>query len=313
MNLLITGASGFTGTAIIRFLAPEKKIHITGITRKQKSHSSTETSVVWITADLLDRDHLFNRVSSVHPDALIHLAGLNHGSPVDLVTTNICGTQNILEAVRRTNPECQILVISSSAVYGYQDVSPITENSPFQPMTEYGVAKAGQEILAQMHHRAQGSNIAVARPFNLIGPGQTAAFLCGKIVRQIVEFKQGKRDTLDLFETHSCRDFIDVRDVVRAYWALISHPFFLEDCAGRAFNIGSGRSCAISEVISTLEKITGDTYPIHLPAIPTHISIPSQQSDNSQIHAVTGWTPSISLEDSLRDMLEAEREIPRTK
>ena len=207
---------------------------------------------------------------------------------------------------------CRILVTSSSAVYGYQGASPLTEANPFQPLTEYGVAKAGQEILAQMHDRARRSHVTIARPFNLVGPGQTAAFLCGKIVRQVVEFGQGKRNTLDLFETQSCRDFIDVRDVVRAYWALIAHPFFLEDCAGKAFNIGSGRLYAISEVITTLEEVTGNKYPVRCPAAPAQVSIPSQQSDNSRIHAATGWTPAISLRDSLRDMLEAAREIPHT-
>jgi len=306
MRVLVTGASGFTGNALIRFLIQNEDVEIIGITRGTNPRPIPNTSIRWITADLLDRDHLGEIVSSVLPDAVIHLAGLNHGTPADLFTTNICGTQNILEATARANPESRILVTSSSAVYGYQGTSPITEASPFMPRTEYGVAKAAMEVLARMHHRVRGCRVAILRPFNLVGPGQTGAFICGKIVRQIVEIEKGKREVIELLETQSSRDFIDVRDLVRAYWALISHPSFSEGCAGNVFNIGSGRSCAITGVITTLEKITGKTYQVRLPSVPQRISIPSQQSDNTRISSVTGWTPQISLEKTLRDMIAAE-------
>jgi len=303
MRLLVTGASGFTGMALIRSLITDKYIKITGITRGTNTQA---TGVTWITADLLDRDRLFELVASARPEAVIHLAGLNHGTPANLIETNICGTQNIIDATVRANPECRILVTSSSAVYGYQGTSPINEESPFQPLTEYGAAKAGLEILARMYHHARGNHVTIARPFNLVGPGQTDSFICGKIVRQVVECEQGKRDALDLFEMQSCRDFIDVRDVVRAYWALITHPRFVEECAGNVFNIGSGRPCAITEVITTLEKINGKMYPVRLPVTPSYSSIPSQQSDNTRISRVTGWAPRISMEKTLRDMLAAE-------
>jgi GDP-4-dehydro-6-deoxy-D-mannose reductase len=308
MRLLITGASGFTGSALIRLLLPDKDIQITGITRETKPRSPQEPGVTWVTADLLDRDRLIGLVSSARPDALIHLAGLNHGAPADLFAANICGTQNILEAAARVNPECRILVTSSSAVYGYQGAAPIPEENPLRPLTEYGAAKAGLELLAQMHHRAKGCRVAITRPFNLVGPGQTGAFICGKIVRQVREIEQEKRDALELFETQSSRDFIDVRDVVRAYRALILHPRFTEECAGNIFNIGSGRACPLTRVIANLENITGRKLPVRLPTGPVHISIPSQQSDNSRIGQLTGWTPQISMEQTLRDMLEVERD-----
>jgi len=308
MRLLVTGASGFTGTALMRLLRPDKNIDITGLTRGGRPLSPQVPGVTWVTADLLDHDRLCEIVSTAQPDAIIHLAGLNLGRPADLIATNISGTQNLLEAAKAANPACRILVTSSSAVYGYQGTAPIKEENPVQPQTEYGAAKAGMEILAEMHHRAKGIRVAIVRPFNLVGPGQTEAFLCGKIVRQVCEIEQGRREVLDLFETQSSRDFIDVRDIVRAYLALITHPRFAEDCAGTIFNVGSGRSCPINEVIAILEEITGRTLPVRLPAGPSKISIPSQQSDNSRISCITGWTPWISLEQTLRDMLLAQSE-----
>ena len=307
MRLLVTGASGFTGTALIRLLAPDKEIQIIGITRKKASHPDSDSGTIWKEADLLNRDHIFKLISTVKPDAIIHLAGLNRGSAADLFMTNVCGTQHLLEAISSTNPDCRVLITSSSAVYGYQGSSPITEEYPFQPLTEYGAAKAAQDLLALMHYHERGINLTIARPFNLTGPGQADTFLCGKIVRQVVEFEEGKRDSLDLLETQSSRDFIDVRDVVKAYRALVTHPRFKEDCTGKTFNIGSGRSCPISEVIATLETITGKRYPVNLPTDPQQITIPSQQSDISRIYNITGWKPEISLKNTLNDMLTAER------
>jgi GDP-4-dehydro-6-deoxy-D-mannose reductase len=307
MRLMVTGASGFSGSALIRFLASDRDVHITGITRNASPRSSPGAGVTWVTADLLDRDQLCSLVSSLQPEAIVHLAGLNHGSPAELFMANVYGTQNVLEAVSGTDNDCRVLVTSSSAVYGYQGPSPISEENPLLPLAEYGASKAAQDILASMYHRARGIGVTVARPFNLAGPGQAAAFVCGKIVHQVIECEQGTRDAIGLLDTESSRDFIDVRDAVRAYWGLITHPRFMEDCAGKAFNVGSGRACPISEVIRTLETITGKTYPVTVPTEHRQIALPSQQSDNSRIHRVTGWTPQISLEETLRDMLAAER------
>lgn len=306
MRLLVTGASGFTGTALLRFLHGMKDVQVTAITR-DASHASPDDGVNWITADLLDKKELCRLLAVVRPDAVIHLAGLNRGSPEELFLANVFVTRNLFDAIAVTCPSCRILVASSSAVYGYPGPGPITEESPFQPVAEYGSSKAAGDLLASMYHREKGLCIAIARPFNLAGPGQPDAFICGKIVRQFVECERGTRDAVSLLETGSSRDFVDVRDVVRAYWGLITHPRFAEECAGRAFNIGSGRVCPISELIATLEKITGRPCPVVLALDPPAIAIPSQQGDCSRIHHITGWQPEISLEQTVRDMLAAER------
>ncbi len=305
MKVLITGASGFTGRALIQYLVPDNDIEVTGLIRETKSGIHRDTGIIWRTADILDPHSLGDIVASAQPEAIIHLAGLNHGTPADIFATNICGTQNILEAAVRANPECRILIVSSSAVYGYQGNSLITENNLLLPRTEYAVSKAGVEILTQMHHRARGAHAALVRPFNLAGPGQSGDFICGKIVRQVAEILMGRREALELLETQSRRDFIDVRDVVRAYRALIMHPAFCEECSGRIFNIGSGKSYAISGVIGILEKITGKTFAVQLPSEPPGISVPSQRADYSRINRITGWTPRISLDETLGDMLTA--------
>lgn len=190
-------------------------------------------------------------------------------------------------------------MISSSAIYGYVGNTPIAETQMLKPLSEYGVSKAAQNTLCQMYYKTKGCHqVAVARPFNLVGPNQPDSFICGRIMQQVIEIEQGKRTYLDLLEIQSCRDFIDVRDVVKAYWTLLIHTKFKEDCTGNAFNIGSWKTYAVSTVINLLQEITGKEYQLNLPASSPPITIPSQISDNTRIHCITGWNPYISLKES---------------
>jgi|WetSurMetagenome_2_1015567.scaffolds.fasta_scaffold18716_2 GDP-4-dehydro-6-deoxy-D-mannose reductase len=307
MKVLITGASGFSGIHMIEFLSIQEDISIIGLARKIPKHFSNAQKISWVEGNILNPDKIVKTISAVNPDVLIHLAGLNHGTLQELQKTNVNGTQNILDATLRINPDCRILAISSSAVYGYAGITPITENQILTPLSEYGISKAAQETLCQMYNKTKGCLVAVARPFNVVGPHQPPSFVCGRIVQQAIEIEKGKRKYLDLHEIQSCRDFIDIRDVVKAYWMLLVHTKFKEDCAGKAFNIGSGKTSAISTVINLLSEITGKEYQLHLSASSPLIVIPSQRSDNSHIHRIIGWKPHISLKKSLSDMLNATR------
>jgi nucleoside-diphosphate-sugar epimerase len=200
-----------------------------------------------------------------------------------------------------------MLVVSSSAVYGYAGTAPLSESTLLKPLSEYGISKMAQDAFSLMYHELNGAGITVARPFNLAGPGQPGTFVCGRIVQQVVEIEQKKREALDLLETRSSRDLIDVRDVVQGYWRLVSHPSFSCDCSGKAFNLGSGNAYPVSHIIALIEELTGNRYDVHLPSTPPPVAILSQQSDNARMCALTGWKPAYSLKDTLRDMLEAAR------
>jgi GDP-4-dehydro-6-deoxy-D-mannose reductase len=307
MKVLVTGASGFTGIQMIRYLSQKDGLTMTGLVRKTLPlfHGDNFSCV---DANLLDRARLFDVLSMVQPDRIIHLAGLNHGSLTELLDVNEAGTKNLLEAAFTANADCQVLVIGSSAAYGYGGYDPVTEDTPLRPLSDYGVSKAAQDILALKQHSDLGRQVSVARPFNLVGPEQPPSFICGRIVQQVVEIENGQRDTLDILETSSRRDFIDVRDAVKGYWAILSHPEFLPLCAGRAFNIGSGITYSISAVISLIEEITGDRYTIRVPEKPPDVPVPFLVSNTTRIRTITGWAPEIPFKESLHDMLDAARD-----
>ena len=303
MRVLVTGASGFTGLRMIQFLLQQKGVTVTGLLRETPALTVDIPSASYVIADLLDRDALFTTITGVNPDAIIHLAGLTRGPLESLLSTNVIGTKNLLEASFQINPDCRILVVSSSAVYGNPGAAPITESVPLHPLSEYGISKMAQDALSLMYHELNEIQVCVARPFNLIGPRQSDLFVCGRIVGQVAGIMQQKRQALDLLETSSKRDFIDVRDAVRGYWSLLSHPEFSRECAGNVFNLGSGTAHSVSEIIVSLEEISGQRFKVDLPVTPHESPIISQQSDNSRINALTGWRSEIFLKKSLRDML----------
>jgi GDP-4-dehydro-6-deoxy-D-mannose reductase len=312
MRVLITGATGFTGTALIRYLAPLGG-EITGIVRRTPdSGSSGNHGVAWIQADLRDPESIADAIKKANPEALIHLAALNRGAFADLLAVNVAGTNNVLDGVLKHCPGCRTLVVSSSAVYGYPGDEPITEDCPFAPLSEYGVSKAGEDCLALMYHRLQRMAVAVARPFNIIGPGQSSAFVCGRIIEQVHEAKRKQTDTIDLAETTSCRDFIDVRDVAEGLWAIISYPEFLEKCAGKAFNLGSEKAVSIGELLCHIEAISGMKLRVRLPSDPVHVHLQSQRSDCTRIRELTGWSPRITLSASLKGMYEFRNALGKT-
>jgi GDP-4-dehydro-6-deoxy-D-mannose reductase len=306
MRLLVTGAAGFTGTFLTEYLSHKTGVEVTGLIRKS-SQKDLLPHTTCIIADLLDHEHLIDTVNDICPDAIIHLGGMTRGDLGNLLQANVIGTKNILDAGFAANPDCRILVVSSSAVYGYPGEGPIPESTSLRPLSEYGISKMAQEALALMHHTHNGSHVSIARPFNLAGPGQPETFICGKLVRQVVDIGQQKKTALDLLETSSSRDLIDVRDVIRGYWAIISYPDFSGKCSGRAFNLGSGSAYPVSSIIRILEEMTKQHYPVNLPVEILKPTILSQKSDNAQITSLTGWKPEISLAKTLRDMLTAAR------
>jgi len=307
MKVLITGASGFTGIYLIDHItekcaSAKNRPEIYGLYNSSKPESSE--SCRFIKADICNASEIEDLISSVKPDYAIHLAGARKGSYEEQFRLNAVGTVNLLEAVRKHCNKSRILVVSSSAVYGYAGEMPISEDIPLRPVGAYGVSKAAGEMAALSFSRQYGMNIAVARPFNLFGPKQSEDFVTGKIVKYTTEITAGLRGSFDLYSLDSGRDFVDVRDAVGAYWDIISSSDFEERCKGEIFNIGSGMVHTVEDILSLLENITSKKIRVNLPSDTSPDLIPTQKSDISKIKAVTGWQPEHSPEETLTDMLK---------
>jgi GDP-4-dehydro-6-deoxy-D-mannose reductase len=308
MKVLITGASGFTGGFLIDHIHNESERNGLNIEifAFQRSYHPNIANVRAFNADILDDIVVSDLIKQIQPDYVIHLAGGRFGGLHSLFQVNVLGTMNILEGMRcHCDKSSRFLYVSSSAVYGYAGNDPISEGTPLHPVNEYGLTKATGEMLALSYSIKYGLNVSVVRPFNLLGPGQDESFVTGKIISQIHKILEGKIDNLSLCCLDSKRDFIDVRDVVSAYWKIISSPEFGDICNGKVFNVGSGESTSIRRIISLLEDITNQKFRVNLQESTMPEIVPSQMSDNRLIWECLRWNPAYNLKKTLSDMLDS--------
>jgi GDP-4-dehydro-6-deoxy-D-mannose reductase len=226
---------------------------------------------------------------------VIHLAGLTRGTLEDAIRVNAVGTYNLLDSIYKVNRNCDVLVVSSAAVYGYAGEDPIPETTPMIPLSPYGISKAAQELVATMYSGPPYyMDIDIARTFNIVGPGQPSSFVCGSIAQQAVSKKE-----ISVNNIYTIRDFIDVRDVVKAYWAICTSSI------EGVFNIGSGKYHSVMSVIHMVNDIMDCQFKVNDGG--KSDIIPHQCGDIEKIKSI-GWSPTISLRSSIRDMIDWEKD-----
>ena len=293
MKYLITGGQGFVASYLVHEI----------------THRHADAEIVsvdregGVRLDLLDLEAITSVVARERPDYLVHLASLSsvgaswHG-PVASFTNNTNIFLNVLEAVRKESPKTRILSVGSSEEYGVvtPDELPLRETSPLRPASPYAVARVAQEHLGDVYVRGFGLDIVATRSFNHVGAGQTELFVVSAIARQFAEIVKGTRDHLSVGTTSVVRDFLDVRDVVRAYCDLLA-----KGTRGEVYNVCSGRGVSIADVIAMFEVIT-DTRPkvVTDPARVRPVENAHVIGSNEKLVRALDWRPVHTLEDSLR-------------
>lgn len=301
MKALITGINGFIGSALQAFLR-EKGIDIIGFSL---SPSRLKGLTVY-QGDVRSFEKVHDVLSDTRPDLVFHLAGKNRESSDEIQAlheVNYLGTFNIVESLLRLRLAPRLFVPSSSAVYGITPSGEkISETSPLLPINHYGVSKAAQELLVLSYFQRHQADVVITRNFNLVGPSQSSDFVCGKVIRQMVEIERGQRRVLELGNLDPVRDFCNLRDAVRAYWLLME-----KGESGEVYNVCSGEGLSIRELIVRLAHVTGKEVEVE-PRWPGRgVEIPCQTGSFEKIHRQTGWRPTIPIEESLQVMLEEAR------
>jgi len=295
MRALITGGVGFAGTHLAAHL-------------EACGDEVVVTDRVLGGPDLLDAAGWQRLLADVRPDAVYHLAAqpsvaASWEDPVQTVRINVEGTLHVLLACRDASVG-RVLVVSSSDVYGGRAASsaPLTEDEPLRPVTPYAASKAAAEQLAVQAWLGWGVPVIRVRPFNHIGPGQDDRFVAGALAARVAAAEVGDcRVTIGNLTAR--RDFTDVRDVVRAYRAAVAHGE-----PGEVYHVCSGRAVAIADIAATLVGLA--TQPVSLevdPALVRPVDVPVLVGDAGRLFAATGWTPTIGLDTTLRDLLESQR------
>jgi len=258
--------------------------------------------------DVLDGAALAASVRDIRPGAVVHLAaessvGDSWDDATRTWTVNVIGTVNVLEAVRREQPEARVLFPSTGEVYGRAGRVPTPEDEPVAPISPYAAAKAAAEIACAQQARS-GLDVVIVRAFNHEGPGRDERFAIGSWTRQIARLEAEGGGALLVGDLSAERDLTDVRDVCRAYRLLLGGTV-----PSGTYNVSSGKSVPMRRVVERLAGLA--EVPVEVEQDPARlrpVDIPVLCGDSSRLRAATGWTPEIPLERTLADALEAARQ-----
>ena len=290
MRVLVTGSRGFVGRWLTRHLVDE----------------GDEVVELPAGIDVADRVALVEAVRSVSPEAVYHLAGLasvagSWADPEATYQVNTVGVAHLCEAVSGCSPVPRVLLVSSAEVYGRVPAAelPIGEDRPFAPVSPYAASKAAAELIGLQAWLGRGVEVVRARPFNHTGPGQRADFVVPALARQVCDAVAAGTGRIAVGNLAARRDLTDVRDVVRAYRLLVGHGE-----PGGVYNVCRGASVPISEVLDRLLALSGARLQVEVdPARLRPSDVPELRGDPLRLHAATGWTPGIDLDDTLGDVL----------
>ena len=298
---LIFGAGGFVGP----YLAREFSIHgyrVVGSDRSGECSSDEVDSCYG--ADLLDGDAVERIIKTSHPDVIVNLAaissvGQSWSIPQATMQVNVVGSLNILEAAKGMESAPKILLVGSSEEYAPSN-DLLSEDSPVQATSPYGVSKEAQERFAEIYAERFGLEVYRVRAFNHTGIGQCETFVLPSFCKQVAEIERsGKPGIMRVGNLHVCRDFSDVRDVVRAYRMVVE-----SDRAGEVFNVGSGIACLLSDLLDSIISCSDQEIAVEIdPGKLRPVDVPTILCDRSKIGRLVGWEPEHFIEQTLAGMV----------
>jgi GDP-4-dehydro-6-deoxy-D-mannose reductase len=296
-TLLVTGASGFVGRALLAMAGPG------GIGPFARVQPLTDA------VDLRQPDRLREALAGKLPDAVIHLAAISFvpdsiARPRETYDVNLHGTINLLDALLEQGFGGAFLYVSSGDVYGavLPRALPIREDCLPRPRNPYSASKLAAEAYCYQLSRRSPVRVLIARPFNHIGPGQSERFAVAGFAKQIAEIKQGRRaPQIEAGNLDVTRDFSDVRDVVRAYLKLLERG-----TSGEAYNVCSGVERNVGEVLGRMLELSGVRAEVKQVSDKLR---PNEQTrhygTNRKLCEDTGWVPEVPFEQSLCDLLDS--------
>lgn len=315
MNILITGITGFVGSHLADYIVKlQSHDRIYGLVRWRSplnniSHLIIENKITLLWGDLLDLPSIERALRICQPEIVFHLAAqsyvpYSYEAPISTLQTNVIGSANLFYAAEEMAYVPTIHVSSSSEVYGQPEYTPIDEKHPLNPISPYGVSKAAMDMLAREECRAHDLPAIITRAFTHTGPRRGDVFVASTFAKQIAEIEVGKRDILYTGNLDSIRTWCDVGDMVRAYW-MAARLCIL----GEVYNIGGDRTTTIGEMLDILISFTSAKI-IHRvdPSLLRPADVTLQIPDTSKFQEQTGWEPKITLEKTLSDLLDYQRE-----
>jgi GDP-4-dehydro-6-deoxy-D-mannose reductase len=315
VRVLVTGADGFVGRYLVRHLLERghgviAAVRPGGAAPEQWLSPAERKGVEALDFDLEDPASV-GRAVGRQPDAVVHLAAVASSrearrDPGLAWSVNTAGTARLLEgfgeARERGAADPVVVAVSSGEVYGAGPELPRRETDPVRPQSPYAATKAAAELGALEIARRTGLRVIIARAFQHTGPGQAELYVVPALARRLAEARREGRRGIPVGNLEPVRDITDVRDVVAAYLALLERG-----AAGEIYNVARGEGISLRDVFMRLAGIVGtDAAPVPDAALARSGDIPHLVGDPAKIRAATGWTPTRTIDQTLRDVVDAQ-------
>jgi len=311
-KILITGVNGFVGSHLSEYILNNNLAEVYGTYRTKNDNFSNIKDIMkkieLIECDITDSYAVDKTIEEIKPEYIFHLAAQafvpsSWKSPIETLNTNIIGSLNLFEAIKKNNKNITIQIAGSSEEYGLvkENEVPIKETNPLRPLSPYGVSKVTMDLLGYQYHQSYGLKIIRTRAFNHEGPRRGESYVTSNFAKQVALIEAGEQEpVLKVGNLEAKRDYTDVRDTVRAYWLAA------EKCIpGEVYNIASGKVYQIKEIVEILKKLSEKEFrteqdPKRLR--PSDVQILS--GDSSKFRKQTGWKPEIPFEKTMEDTLD---------
>jgi dTDP-glucose 4,6-dehydratase len=302
-RILVTGGAGFISSSFVRHLlttTPYDVVSLDALTYAGNVDNLSDVMgherLSFVHGDIRDRALVADIVRDV--DVIINAAAESHveKSIVDgareFVTTNVEGTQVLLDAIREAPVE-RFVLISSSEVYGTAESAPMDEDHPLNPRSPYAATKAGADRLAYSYYVTYELPIVIVRPFNNYGPYQHPE----KVVPRFITQALADLPLTVHGDGHASRDWLYVEDHAEAIDAVLAAE--LGDVAGEVLNVATGVDISVSQIADVVLDQLGKpaSLKVHLPERPGQVDRHIGSTEKAE--RLLGWRARTSFEDGL--------------
>ncbi len=313
---LVTGITGQDGAYLSQLLLG-KGYEVFGLLRRSASADVIGERLRWLgiaddvhllPGNLIDTPSLMDALDEARPDEVYNLGAqsfVKTSWQQPVVTTNVTavGVLNMLEATRRVAPKARFYQASSSEMYGRVQIVPQNEDTPFYPRSPYAVAKLYGHWITINYRESFGMHASSGILFNHESPLRGIEFVTRKVTDAVARIKLGKLDTLRMGNMDARRDWGHARDYVRAMWLMMQQD------TPSDFVVATGRTTSVRDMVEIAFRHAGlnwEQYVTVDPALFRPAEVDLLLGDATRARTVLGWEPSITLEEMIGEMVEAD-------
>jgi dTDP-glucose 4,6-dehydratase len=311
-RVLVTGGAGFISSGFVHHLlaaTPHEVVTLDALTYAGNLENLADVMahprLSFVHGDIRDRELVRSLVAEV--DVIVNAAAESHveksieEGASEFVTTNVEGTQILLDAIRETPVE-RFILISSSEVYGTAEYAPMDEEHPLNPRSPYAATKAGADRLVYSYFTTYGLPLVIVRPFNNYGPRQHPEKVVPRFITQALD----DRPLTIHGDGHASRDWLYVDDDAEAIEMIIAAD--LDSIAGEVINVATGIDLSVSQIADAVLDLLGKPASLKFYVDERPGQVDRHIGSTDKAERLLGWRARTSFEEGLARTVEWYRE-----